>query len=229
MITQIKTIAINMNNIYKYLIVYFVMYPLLEIFALTVIPEQYCNAAKFVVTLIIFILSVYLSKDYFKKSFFDNCIECLDKSVSLGIYTFLLVFINITISSIQRTIFNAALTSQNNEIIIESASNNPILIGVIVIILLPVIEELLFKYHLFENTKFLENRSIIKTAIIGIFFASLHCLNEILSFNYLIVLSFMNYFLFYLITNFIYIKKNNLMMPIVIHCLYNAVCYIIIV
>ena len=229
MLNRIKTITNNMNNVYKYLITYFIIYPLSEIFAMALLPEQYCNVARFIVALIIFIISVYLSKDYFKKCFFDNCIECLDKSISLGIYTFLLVFINITINSIQRTIFNADLTSQNNEMIIESANNNPILIGMIVIILLPVIEELLFKYHLFENTKFLENRSIIKTAIIGIFFASLHCLNEILSFNCLIILSFMNYFLFYLITNFIYIKKNNLMMPIVIHCLYNAVCYIIIV
>lgn len=229
MLSRIKAIANNMNNVYRYLITYFIIYPLLEILAMILIPEQYYNAARFIVALIIFILSVYLSKDYFKNSFFDNCIECLDKSVSLGIYTFLLVFINITISSIQRTIFNADLTSQNNETIIESANSNPFLIGMIVILLLPVIEELLFKYHLFENTKFLENRSIIKTAIIGIFFASLHCLNEILSFNCLIILSFMNYFLFYLITNFIYIKKDNLMMPIVIHCLYNAVCYIIIV
>lgn len=228
MIAKIKTIANNMNNIYKYLIVYFIIYPLLEIFAMTLIPEQYWNAAKFVISLIIFILSVYLSKDYFKKYFFDNCIECLDRSISLGIYTFLLVFINITISSIQRTIFNADLTSKNNEIIIESANSNPFLIGVIVIILLPIIEELLFKYHLFQNTAFLKKRAVIKTVILGILFASLHCLNELLSFNYMIVLSFFNYLLFYLVTNFIYIKKDNLMMSIVIHCLYNAVCYIII-
>ena len=228
MLNRIKEITSKMNNVYRYLITYFIIYPLLEIFAMTLIPEQYYNEARFVITLIIFILSVYISKDYFKNCFFDNCIECLDKSISLGIYTFLLVFINITINSIQRTVFNADLTSQNNEIIIESANSNPVLIGIIIIILLPIIEELLFKYHLFQNTAFLKKRAVIKTVILGILFASLHCLNELLSFNYMIVLSFLNYLLFYLVTNFIYIKKDNLMMSIVIHCLYNAVCYIII-
>ena len=207
---------------------YFIIYLFLESFILALIPNKYIELTRFFSTLIVFIISVYASRNYFKTMFLKNCVECLEKSISLGFYTFLLVFLNLTLSSIQRTVFNADLTSVNNNQIVQAALNNPILIGIIIIIFLPVIEELLFKYQLFKNTEFLNNHWILKTIVLGIFFASMHCFTEIISLDYYALISFSNYFLFYFITNIIYRKSDNLMMPITIHCLYNTISYILI-
>lgn len=207
---------------------YFIIYLFLESFILTLVPNKYIEITRFFSTLIVFIIGIYASRNYFKTMFLKNCIECLEKSISLGFYTFLLVFLNLTLSSIQRTVFNADLTSVNNNQIVQAALNNPILIGIIIIIFLPVIEELLFKYQLFKNTEFLNNHWILKTIVLGIIFASMHCFTEIISLDYYALISFANYFLFYFITNIIYRKSDNLMMPITIHCLYNTISYILI-
>lgn len=218
---KINGLALSLFN-------YFIIYLFLEAVILVAVDSKFTGITRFFTTLTVFVISIYASREYFKTKFFPDCLECLDRSVLLGVYTFLPVFINLTLSSIQRTVFNSVLTTANNELIIETTLDNPVLTGFIVILFLPVMEELLFKYQLFSKTEFLKRNWLFKTFFLAMLFASLHCLTEIASLDFLALISFLNYFLFYFITNLIYKSKGNLMMPVTIHCLYNAVSYILI-
>ena len=83
-------------------------------------------------------------------------------------------------------------------------SKHPYIIGLIVILLLPFVEEILFKAQIFKNTKSLDNHKVIKTIIIALLFACFHCITEIVTLNYKAIISMINYILFY------YKRVNNL-------------------
>ena len=74
-----------------------------------------------------------------------------------------------------------------------------------------------FKYVLFKNTDCLKKHWIIKTLIIGLLFASLHCASEVIKLDITAFICMFNYFIFYVATNIIYHKKENLMMVVIIH------------
>lgn len=217
---------IGQHTVGTALLIYFIGYMFLGGLITASVSPKYTIYVQLMITIIIFLMIISVSKDYFEKSFVNDTLKGLDKSILLGIYAFLITVMGLIFSYFNSLFFQT--TTVNQESIILSSYANPLITGFIVILLLPFIEELLFKYHLFTKTKILQKHWLIKTSVIAVIFATLHCLGEIVDLNPSIIFSFANYFIFYVITNVIYRKYDNLMFSIIIHCLYNAVSFILI-
>lgn len=217
---------INQHTVGTALLIYFIGYTFLGGLITASVAPKYTIYVQLIITIIVFLMIIRVSKDYFEKSFVNDALKGIDKSILLGIYTFLIVIIGLIFSYLNNLFVQT--TTLNQESIILSSYTNPLITGFIVILLLPFIEELLFKYHLFTKTKILQKHWLTKTFVIAVIFATLHCLSEIVNLNPSIIFSFVNYFIFYVITNFIYRKYDNLMFSIITHCLYNAVSFILI-
>lgn len=217
---------IGQHTVGTALLIYFIGYMFLGGLITASVSPKYTIYVQLMITIIIFLMIIRVSKDYFEKSFVNDTLKGLDKSILLGIYTFLITVMGLIFSYFNSLFFQT--TTVNQESIILSSYANPLITGFIVILLLPFIEELLFKYHLFTKTQILKKHWLTKTFVIAVIFATLHCLNDIVNLNPSIIFSFINYFIFYVITNFIYRIYDNLMFSVIIHCLYNAVSFILI-
>lgn len=216
-----------MTNLKKTMILYFIGYFILGNIIVNILPDSWYMYGQLILVVMTFFLTIYYAKDYFNINFIKDMEYCLNKSIKLGIYTFIIVMISITLNSISRSLNLASSTSNNNHITVL-INNYPIITGFIIILFLPFIEEIVFKWQLFKNTKFLVGHSFTKTIIIGLLFASLHCLIEIINLDWSVVINFINYLLFYCCTMYAYSKSKNLMVPILIHCLYNAISFILV-
>lgn len=122
---------------------------------------------------------------------FDNIIEQINEVLGTGAFitavvTFMIFAINIALTFLSYTLFKQ--TTVNNNIISMLYSKHPYIIGLIVILLLPFVEEILFKAQIFKNTKFLDNHKVIKTIIIALLFAYFHCITEIVTLNYKVII-----------------------------------------
>ncbi len=195
-------------------------------FIISLTPTKYQIYTRLVVSLILFFSMIRISRKEF-----DNIIEQINEVLDTGAFitavvTFMIFAINIALTFLSYTLFKQ--TTVNNNIISMLYSKHPYITGLIVILLLPFVEENLFKAQIFKNTKFLDNHKVIKTIIIALLFACFHCITEIVTLNYKVIISMINYILFYSITNTIYIRSNyNIMKPIAIHMLLNALSLII--
>ena len=148
----------------------------------------------------------------------------MDNSLKLAIISFSLVMVNSFLTHINESMITAS--TYNNDLIKNIYTDSPVILGIISIALLPFIEEIFFKYVLFKNTDCLKKHWIIKTLIIGLLFASLHCASEVIKLDITAFICMFNYFIFYVATNIIYHKKENLMMVVIIHMLIN-ICAVV--
>lgn len=205
------------------LLLYFIGYLLIGSLIISFTPSKYQIYTRLVISLILFFSMIRISRKEF-----DNVIEQINEVLGTGalITTFIIFVINIALTFLSVVIFKQ--TTVNNNIISFLFAQHPYIMGLITILLLPFVEELLFKSQIFKNTKFLKEHKVIKTIIVALLFASFHCITEITALNYKVIFSLINYFIFYVITNTIYIKSNyNIMKPIAIHMLLNTLSLII--
>lgn len=217
---------IEKHTVSSSILLYFVGYLLIGSFIISLTPTKYQIYTRLVVSLILFFSMIRISRKEF-----DNIIEQINEVLGTGAFitavvTFMIFAINIALTFLSYTLFKQ--TTVNNNIISMLYSKHPYIIGLIVILLLPFVEEILFKAQIFKNTKFLDNHKVIKTIIIALLFACFHCITEIVTLDYKVIFSLINYFVFYVITNTVYIKSNyNIMKPIAIHMLLNTLSLII--
>lgn len=217
---------IEKHTVSSSILLYFVGYLLIGSFIISLTPIKYQIYTRLVVSLILFFSMIRISRKEF-----DNIIEQINEVLGTGalitaVTTFIIFVINIALTFLSYTLFKQ--TTVNNNIISMLYSKHPYIIGLIVILLLPFVEEILFKAQIFKNTKFLDNHKVIKTIIIALLFACFHCITEIVTLDYKVIFSLINYFVFYVITNTVYIKSNyNIMKPIAIHMLLNTLSLII--
>lgn len=214
------------NSIASAVLVYFGCYLLLGSVIIAISPIEYQIYVRLLITFITWGMMIRCCKPYFEKNFIEDIMQGLDKSIVLGVFTFVLVMIGLLFTSLSNQLTGTTTINQN--VIELMAIENPITMGFIIILFLPFSEELLFKDQLFNQTKFLRRSWWLKTLAVASIFASFHCLTEIISLEWTVIISFFNYFIFYVLTNFIVKKYDNLMMAIITHCLYNAVAYILI-
>lgn len=212
---------IKKHTVSSSILLYFVGYLLIGSFIISLTPIKYQIYTRLVVSLILFFLMIRISRKEF-----DNIIEQINEVLGTGAFitavvTFIIFIINIALTFLSYTLFKQ--TTVNNNIINMLYAKHPYIIGLIVILLLPFVEEILFKAQIFKNTIFLNEHKVIKTIIIALLFACFHCITEIATLNYKVIIALINYMLFYIITNTIYIRsKYNIMKPIAIHMLLNA-------
>ena len=210
---------IEKHTILSSLLLYFIGYLLIGSLIISFTPSKYQIYTRLVLSLILFFSMIRISRKEF-----DNVIEQINEVLGTGALittiTFIIFVINIALTFLSVAIFKQ--TTVNNNIISFLFAQHPYIMGLITILLLPFVEELLFKSQIFKNTKFLKEHKVIKTIIVALLFSSFHCITEIVTF------SLINYFIFYVITNTIYIKSNyNIMKPIAIHMLLNTLSLII--
>ena len=212
---------IKKHTVSSSILLYFVGYLLIGSFIISLTPTKYQIYTRLVVSLILFFSMIRISRKEF-----DNIIEQINEVLGTGAFitavvTFIIFIINIALTFLSYTLFKQ--TTVNNNIINMLYAKHPYIIGLIVILLLPFVEEILFKDQIFKNTIFLNEHKVIKTIIIALLFACFHCITEIATLNYKVIIALINYMLFYIITNTIYIRsKYNIMKPIAIHMLLNA-------
>lgn len=217
---------IEKHTILSSLLLYFIGYLLIGSLIISFTPSKYQIYTRLIISLFLFFFIIRISRKEF-----DNIIEQINEVLSTGalitaVTTFIIFVINIALTFLSVVIFKQ--TTVNNNIISILFAQHPYIMGLITIILLPFVEELLFKSQIFKNTKFLKEHKVIKTIIVALLFASFHCITEITALNYKVIFSLINYFIFYVITNTIYIKSNyNIMKPIAIHMLLNTLSLVI--
>ena len=203
------------------ILLYFVGYLFVGSLIISFTPSKYQIYTRLIISLFLFFFMIRISRKEF-----DNIIEQINEVLGTGalitaVTTFIIFVSNIALTFLSYTLFKQTTVNNNN--ISMLYSKHPYIIGLIVILLLPFVEEILFKAQIFKNTKFLDNHKVIKTIIIALLFACFHCITEIATLNYKVIISMINYILFYSITNTIYIRSNyNIMKPIAIHMLLNA-------
>lgn len=217
---------IKEHTVLSSILLYFVEYLFVGSLIISFTPSKYQIYTRLIISLFLFFFMIRISRKEF-----DNIIEQINEVLGTGalitaVTTFFIFVINIVLTFLSVTIFNQ--TTTNNNVINLLFVKHPYIIGFITIVLLPFVEELLFKSQIFKNTKFLKEHTIIKTIVVALLFACFHCIAEIMTLNYKIIFSLINYFIFYVITNTIYIKSNyNIMKPIAIHMLLNTLSLII--
>ena len=217
---------IEKHTILSSLLLYFIGYLLIGSLIISFTPSKYQIYTRLIISLFLFFFIIRISRKEF-----DNIIEQINEVLGTGalitaVTTFIIFVINIALTFLSVVIFKQ--TTVNNNIISILFAQHPYIMGLITIILLPFVEELLFKSQIFKNTKFLKEHTIIKTIVVALLFACFHCIAEIMTLNYKIIFSLINYFIFYIITNAIYIKSDyNIMKPIAIHMLLNTLSLII--
>lgn len=217
---------IEEHTVLSSILLYFVGYLFVGSLIISFTPSKYQIYSRLIITLILFILMIRISKNEF-----NNLIDQINEVLGTGalqtsIITFIIFVINIVLTFISVTIFNK--TTTNNNVINVLYENNPYIMGLITVLLLPFVEEILFKSQLFKNTNFLKDHKIIKTILIALLFSSFHCLSEILTLNFKVIFAMINYFIFYVITNTLYICSDyNIMKPISVHMLVNLLSLII--
>jgi len=208
----------------KALIIYILFYFIIGAVLISVVPDDLSVYLRLTVTCITFIGMIFISKDYFKNKFANDSMDVMDNSLKLAIISFALVMVNSFLTYINESMITAS--TYNNDLIKNIYTDSPVILGIISIALLPFIEEIFFKYVLFKNTDCLKKHWIIKTLIIGLLFASVHCASEVIKLDITAFICMFNYFIFYVATNIIYHKKENLMMVVIIHMLIN-ICAVV--
>ena len=217
---------IKEHTVLSSILLYFVGYLFVGSLIISFTPSKYQIYTRLIISLFLFFFMIRISRKEF-----DNVIEQINEVLGTGalitaVTTFIIFVFNIALTFLSVVIFKQ--TTDNNNVIRILYAQHPYIMGLIIILLLPFVEELLFKSQIFKNTKFLKKHTIIKTIVIALLFACFHCIAEIMTLNYKIIFSLINYFIFYIITSAIYIKSDyNIMKPIAIHMLLNTLSLII--
>lgn len=217
---------IDTHTVLSSILLYFVGYLLIGSILITLPPDKYQVYVRLAISIILFFSMIRVSKSEFN-NVLEQINDTLGKSaLNISLVTILIFFINIILSYISIVVLKQS--TYNNNVIMFLFSKHPYIIGIITILLLPFVEELLFKSQIFKNTKFLAEHKIIKTIIVAMIFSSFHSISEIVSMNYRAIFTFINYMSFYIITNTLYIRsKYNIMKPIAVHMLVNALSLIV--
>lgn len=208
----------------KLFVFYLLFYYVLGSIVISIFTDVNSNYIRLVFAVMTLVVVIFFSKEYFNNHFFKDSMEVLDKSIRLGIIAFGLVVLNIICSFLTDFVFKTELI--NNTAIMIAIQNDPFIVGIITILLLPFTEEIIFKYQLLNNAHFLKEKRIFKVIVLSVLFAGIHCVFELVTLNYRIVFSFIYYMLFYTITAYYYGKYDNFMMSVILHMLVNACAFI---
>ena len=115
--------------------------------------------------------------------------------------------------------------SSNEQAINEMMQNNKWITGVTICIIVPFVEEMIFRgilYQAIRGKKATKVRIHIGILVVSLIFALYHCdLNFILSGDYMEVLSYAPLFFVGLGLNWLYEISNNIWCPILVHMIIN--------
>lgn len=145
---------IEEHTVLNSILLYFVGYLFVGSLIISFTPSKYQIYTRLIISLFLFFFMIRISRKEF-----DNIIEQINEVLGTGalitaVTTFIIFVINIALTFLSVVIFKQ--TTVNNNIISFLFSQHPYIMGLITILLLPFVEELLFKSQIFKNTKFLK-------------------------------------------------------------------------
>lgn len=222
---KMKRIIENIRNkssilFCSYIIIYLCLIPLV----VEPLPENIMPLAHLILSMMFCFIYIYLNIDEFKNMMKKFLYVC-DKSMMIGLMSIIILLISLTIGYIKMEIGindNAGYTALINHYL-----KYPMIYTIYIVVVTPIVEELTFKVVLFKKGHLLNKNKKFKIVVISIIFASFHVLAELLAFDVKVILDFINYFLFSLITFNAYSKTENILVSIVIHMICNGVALFI--
>ena len=169
---------------------------------------------------IIFIITLMYKEEFISnfKDFKKNWFTYLKKYTKCWIVALILMILSTLVISI----FTKTFESENQKIIIDQIHKMPLYTFIMIVILSPIIEELVFRLSfkkIFPHTKFLF------IFFSGLFFGFIHVignLENIINLLYIIPYSIPGFIFAY-----IYDKSNNICIPISLHIIHNIFMMII--
>lgn len=150
----------------------------------------------------------------------DNLIKLKDKFWKKIIFSIFILFISLFLQIIVNLLTSqfAGSINQNKFIL---AKDNSIIFFLIVVIIGPFVEEIIFRGILFNNIKL--NNIKISYILVGLSFALYHV--PINNFNIREILGVSSLFIFGTLLTYLYDKTKNIYYPIIIHILSNLIAY----
>ncbi len=211
----------NFNLYMMYVIVYLIAIPKIAIYMPPIIQDY----VYLFLSLIFMIVIIYWNKEAFQKIVY-KILDVCDNSIYIGIITIVLIVMGI-VCTYAKSVMNISSSSEYLSIISKYESNRGLYM-IHIVLIAPIIEELVYRYVLFKNTAFMNEKPIIKLLICSFLFAGFHVLNEIALFQTTVIIDFLNYFIFGIITTIVYKKTDNILWPISIHMLCNGTALFVI-
>lgn len=134
---------IEEHTVFSSILLYFVGYLLVGSLIISFTPSKYQIYTRLIISLFLFFFMIRISRKEF-----DNIIEQINEVLGTGalitaVTTFIIFVFNIALTFLSVVIFNQ--TTVNNNIISILFTQHPYIMGLITILLLPFVEELLFK------------------------------------------------------------------------------------
>lgn len=161
----------------------------------------------------------------YRKELIQNTVDLRDDGKK-GIFTigfyFLIIIVAITITSIALNILHIGI-SENQKAIESSFEDNMILSSIVTVGLAPFVEEMIFRFHIFNTIRGKKRRRKFAAILISsICFAFYHTtFISIFSMNFGEVMTLLPYFVIGMILACLRAKTDNLIYPVVLHMAYN--------
>ncbi|MFC4401782.1 CPBP family intramembrane glutamic endopeptidase [Gracilibacillus xinjiangensis] len=160
-------------------------------------------------------VSCYILRDEIR-SFFRLEDKKIGQIIFWSVVGFILVIIAQNVAGlIERYVFGITTSSENTQILLEVARRAPIFI-IIISILGPILEELVFRKAIFGTLNQRMN-FFIAAVISGFLFAILH-----MDFDHLLT-----YILAGMVFAFVYVETNRIIVPIIVHMSMNTMAVIL--
>lgn len=193
------------NNVYAiclYFFTYIILIPLLT---------NMLNNGSFVYFMISLCLALLLTESLKKEK------TNLNKKIKWKHYlivTFMLMFLNLSISTI---LIKMGVTEINE--IPNVFQNDKLKYIILSVVIMPIIEEIIWKVILLKDTRFLNDHEKVKIVIIALVFAIMHVNSDYSILAFLLMILY--YMSFYITTSLLYVRDNNIGLIIAIHALCN--------
>ncbi len=206
----------NLNLFMMYIIVYLIAIPKI----ITYVPLEIQNYLYLILAILFMVIIVYWNRRAFEKLIYKILNVC-DKSIYIGVITIVLIAISI-ICTYAKTLLHIGNNSGYINLISQYKSNK-LIFTIIIIVITPIIEEIIYKFVLFKNANFMKEKTKCKLMTCSTTFAVMHILDEIILLQPIAIIDFINYFIFGVMTTLVYKKTDNILFPLAIHMLCNGV------
>lgn len=211
-----KNKKIDWKKILLVLFIYFIVQSLIVVIVVDVIGEETANLIALLVSLVIFTYMYWKELKRDLKEFAKNYRKYLLKIV---IYLTILVLFSLVYKVVMNLIFSITDTS-NNQNIITMFKNNPIPMIILVVLVGPIVEELVFRLTF---KKYVRSKNLYY--VLSIIFFTLPHLASVTNFQTFLI-EFPPYaFLGFMFAK-IYYDTNNIHNAIILHILNNLIATI---
>ena len=214
----------NNKKIKQTLLGYFGIYIIGIPFMISLCPNGLDVIMNFVLSVIFLLWMIQMCKQVLEESL-KKILDVCEKSFKIGLIAIFLLIVSI-VCSYGKITLNIDNNVGYSELVYQFL-NNKLIFGILIIFISPFIEELLYKYVLFEQTEILKEHWVIKAISVSMLFAAMHVLPELINFQFYVILDILNYFIFGMVTTVYYKKTSNIYAPLAVHILCNAVALIL--